>query len=125
MKIRQIACVVWTALLSQSVIHAQKGTTPPVAIQQAEPEWGAIRNDSYVLDPVGVELLNDRDGIPSALTALAGLPDNVVRALSQWKYRPGKKDGSNVPFSLVLVMQVRRPINPAMERSLRRAWQPS
>src|ERR1700704_5452053 len=121
MKTRPIAWFVWTALLSQSVVRAQKGTTPPVAVHQVEPDWGALQNDSYVVDPVNVELAIDGDGNPFSLTALASLPDNVVHALSQWKYRPGKKDGSNAPFSLVLIVQVRRPINPAMEKSLRRA----
>ena len=125
MNTRPIVWFVWTALLSQSVIHAQKGTTAPVAIHQEEPEWGAIQHDSYVVDPATVELVIDSDGIPFSLAGLSSLPDNVVKALSQWKYRPGKKNGSNVAFSLVLVVPVRRPINPAMERSLRRTWRPS
>lgn len=125
MKTSPFVWLAWTALLSQAVVHGQKGTTPPVAIHQVEPEWGAIQNDSYVVEPVNVEMVIDSDGIPFSLTALASLPDNVVKALSQWKYRPGKKDGSNAPFSIVLILPVRRPINPGMERSIRRTWRPS
>jgi len=50
------------------------------------------------------------------------LPDNVVEALSQWRYRAAKAQGSGGAFKAVLTVPVRRAIDRQVEWSLRRTW---
>jgi hypothetical protein len=53
------------------------------------------------------------------------LPDSVVTALSNWRFKPGIKDGQRVAYALSIIVPVRHTLKPALERSLGRTWSPS
>ena len=93
---------------------------PPVPIHQPEPEWSPELSQSYLIDPINVTMVIDDHGVPFSLSAGGTLPDNVIDALSQWRYRPAKKNGESVPFSLSLVVPVRTSWDVSNARSLRR-----
>ncbi len=103
---------------------AQNGEIPPVAVRQIDPEYGPELSKSFIIEPVRVDIVIDNRGDPVALSTPASIPDNVVQALSQCQYKPGKKDGVAVPFTISLVVQVRRPLDANSERGLRRRWTP-
>ena len=99
------------------LIQAQN-VTAPVPIHQVQPEWGADLTQGYLEDITQVELVVDPEGNPYSLKGT--LPDNVVMALSRWRFQPGKKDGRPAAFSIVIKVPLRRTINPDIERSFGR-----
>jgi hypothetical protein len=123
--VRSLLCLTGLVVLCAKTLPGQKGETPPVVTRQIQPEYGTDLSKSYVVDPVRVEMIVDAGGLPFSLSCTAGLPDNVVQALAQWRYRPGKKDGRESAFSTMLTVPVRRAIDRRDERSLRRIWRPA
>ena len=94
--------------------------TPPVPIHQVNPEWPAELSKGYLEEVVHVDLTVDADGIPYSLKGT--VPDNVVMALSKWRFQPGKKDGRAAAFSVSIRVPVRRTINPDVEFTYGRRW---
>lgn len=125
MKCRSLVCFLWPALLGSLALAGEKGETQPVIIREVQPEYPPDLEKAYTIDPVQVELTVDEEGKPFSLTAKGALPDNVVRAISQWRYRPAKVGGRNVGFRAVLTVPTRRPLTQQSEKSLRRMWQPA
>jgi hypothetical protein len=97
-----------------------KDDAPPVLISEPEPVYGTELSKYYLQTPTRLTLVIDDHGIPFSLDPSSGLPDNIISAISQWRYRPGRKDGANVPFSIRLVYPVRTLLDAARERSLQR-----
>lgn len=62
---------------------------PPVLVNQVEPDYSGLTS-AYIVDITRVEMTIAPDGIPFALKASEGLPDEVITALSQWQFRPGR-----------------------------------
>jgi hypothetical protein len=93
-----------------------------VATRKVNVEYPAEMGKSYILENVAVRMAIGPDGAPFDLNAVAPLPDNVVRALEQWRFQPGTRDGQPIAYSIGLNVPVRRPINRVMELSLRRRW---
>jgi purine nucleosidase len=102
---RALASIV---LVMVGVLRAQ--VVGPEIIQKVLPEDDATLAH-YLIDPTRVEVSVDDAGNPFALSADAGLPDNLVRALGKWRFRPGTKDGKKVPFALFVDTQVKRPVD--------------
>ena len=105
----------WPAFFAILILARAQNVTPPVAIHQVEPEWGADLSKAYLEDHTPAEMVVDAEGVPYSLKG--ALPDNVVIALSKWRFQPGKKDGRPAAFGLVIKVPVRRTINPDVERS--------
>ncbi len=82
-------------------------TVPPEIVRKIEPEYGAIPSN-FVLDPASITLRITDHGEISELESYTSLPDNVVRALMQWKFKPGRIKGKPVPYSLVVTFTIRR-----------------
>lgn len=99
-------------------------TQPPVLLTQVDPDYRALTT-GYLVDVADVQMTLDAKGVPFALNSSIGLPDNVVEALSLWRYRPYKKDGRDVPCSFTIKLPIRRAITPFLERHIRRAWTPA
>ena len=97
---------------------------PPVLINKVEPAYPDLTS-AYIVDVTNVEMTIAQDGIPFALNASEELPDEVVAALSQWQFRPGKKDGREAAFDIKLTVPIRRAITPMLESSYRLSWWPS
>ena len=75
-----------------------------------EPDWGSLTSN-YVIDAAEVELKMLPSGEPFSLDSVVALPDPVVRALSQWRFSKYRKDGADVPFTMIVKVPVRRPVN--------------
>jgi hypothetical protein len=105
-------------------LSAAPQNSPPVIEHQIEPVWGPELDKDYLVDDAKVEMVIDPHGVPYSLSANSGLPDNVVEALARWRFRPGKKDGKDAAFAIVLKVPVRRELTAATQRATRRRWSP-
>ncbi|MGA2715281.1 MAG: hypothetical protein ABSG41_19445 [Bryobacteraceae bacterium] len=74
-------------LLHADSLPAQQQFEPPVPEKQLQPEYPADLK-SFLIYPAKVEMVIDREGNPFSLKATSSLPDNVVEALSRWRFRP-------------------------------------
>ena len=113
-----LLCVAFAGL----PLLADPGDQAPVATRKVNAEYPPELATSYIVDTVAVRMTVAPDGTPWDLNAVAPLPDNVVRALAQWRFDPGTHDGQPVAFTVGLNVPVRRPITHALELSLRRRW---
>ena len=112
-----ILCVIgFTGL---GILNAQ--IVPPVLMDKVEPEYSA-NFTSFVLDPARVQMVVDERGNPFALTSTSSLPDNVVQALSKWRFRPGTKNRSYTSFTLVVNVPVRRPLSDYLQSAGRPSY---
>jgi len=130
MQRRSLVCLLGCALLGSLASAGEKGETKLVILHQVQPEYGPDLEKSYVVDPLEVLMLVDSEGVPYSLEVAAGvpvtggIPDAVVRALSQWRYQPAEKKGRNSPVETPLLVPVRKRLNKQVELTLRRVWQP-
>jgi len=85
-------------------------------VHEVEPVWGPELQKNYVVDIVKVKMVIEADGTPFALEAASGIPDNVVQALSQWRFAAARS-----PFAVSLNAPIRRAIGG---NAVRRAWRP-
>jgi len=106
------------------ILSASPQNSPPVIERQIQPEWGSELEKDYLVDDAKVEMIIDPHGVPYAVSTSSGLPDNVVEALANWRFRPGKKDGKDAAFSIILKVPIRRGLTAATQRVTRRRWYP-
>ena len=97
-------------LLLPVVATAQDKIEPPTFEKRIEPEYPADLR-SFVIETAQVEIVIDQQGAPFSLKSMTSLPDNVVRAMSKWRFRPAKKNGTAVGYRLSVVMPIRRPVH--------------
>jgi TonB family protein len=113
MTIRWIALALFASV---PIFAGDKGDSLPAPISQPEPDYGPELSKYYLQTPTRLTLVIDDRGVPFSLSGGA-LSDEVVTAISQWRYRPGKKDGTNVPFTITFLFPVRSALNTGVERS--------
>lgn len=99
-------------------VQAYAQLVGPTVIQRVDPVYGPDA-DQFVPDATLVKLVIDERGDLYSLESFVGLPDNVVQALSKWKFRPGSKDGKPVAISVTTSIPVRRPLNNLLRSSNR------
>jgi hypothetical protein len=102
-----IAFVALSPLVAEPLVQAQNST--PVIVKRVDPEYPAGFT-SYITQKVGVILTVDENGEPEGIIADLGLPENVVKALSQWQFRPARKGNRAVASSIQIVISVRRDL---------------
>lgn len=98
-----------------------KGVVPPVLLTKVEPYTTPATGD-VLAESAQVEMTIDSDGTPFALESSGALPNEVVGALMQWRFRPGTKDGRSAAFKMSLTVPIRHLLTPALERSLSQTW---
>jgi TonB family protein len=112
--------VFFLAILASQPLLAENDDSPPVPISQPEPEYGPELSKYYLLTPTRITLVIDDQGIPLSLSPTSSLSDNIISAISRWRFRSGKKDGANVPSSMTLMYPVRTLLDAAHERTVQR-----
>ncbi len=94
---------------------AQAADPPKVVIgKQVDPDWGSLTS-GYLVEQREVSLGVDSAGEPFSIEAKTAIPDNVVRALMQWRFKTGN-------YIVPLKIAVRLPLTPSLERSLTPRW---
>jgi TonB family protein len=81
----------------------EAGVTPPRVLQQVKAQYTESAMRARIEGSVLLEAVVETDGhvgaihIARSLDALNGLDEQAVRALEQWTFTPGMKDGAAVP----------------------------
>lgn len=103
---------------------AAKSVEPPLLLTKVEPDTTGLTSD-VLIDLTHVNMTVDSDGEPFALESSDGLPDRVVTALAQWRFKPGTKDGRRAAFAISFTVPVRQELTARLERSLALTWSAS
>jgi len=111
------------AICLAPLLSGEDKTQPPVLITKVEPDYRNVAT-GYVVESAELEMTLDAAGVPFALKSSVALPDNVVQAVSQWRYRPYKDKGRAVPCAFNLTLAFRRQITPVLESSILPRWSP-
>ena len=104
------------ALLLPLCCRLAHAADPPkvVIARQVEPDWGSLTS-GYLLEQREVNLGVDAAGEPFSIQAKTAIPDNVVRALMQWRFKTGN-------FIVPLKIAVRLSLTPWLERAQTPRW---
>ena len=96
-----IGLVIPCGLIAQGKIEL------PVLEKRIEPVYPASIGSSLI-EPAVVEIIIDTEGVPFSLKSLTSLPDNVVEAISKWRFRPAKNNGTAVGYRLPTLIPIHR-----------------
>jgi hypothetical protein len=104
------------ALLLLICCQSEYAADPPkvVITKQVDPDWGTLTS-GYLLEQREIKLGVDAGGEPYSIQAKTAIPDNVVRALMQWRFKTGN-------FVASLKFAVRVPLTPGLERAQTPRW---
>jgi TonB family protein len=97
----QLFCLVAFPQQQQpGVFRVGGGVTPPVPITRVEPEFTELARDAGYQGTVLMQLIVDPEGQvkdPRVVKPVGlGLDEEALKAVQQWKFRPGMKDGQPV-----------------------------
>ena len=115
-------CGLFTFVLCAGLEAQATRDEPPVAEKRVQPVYPADLT-SFLMEPVRIEVVIDDQGIPFALKSTTGMPDNVVHALSEWRFHPARKNGQAVASAVALSIPIRRSMDRA--GGLIRSWSSS
>jgi TonB family protein len=77
------------------------GVTAPSLLFKVEPEYSEEARSAKLLGTVLLKLVVDTDGLAKNIQVLKsqgmGLDEQAVIAITQWKFKPGTKDGAPIP----------------------------
>jgi TonB family protein len=94
----------------------QAGITNPVAIYSPEPQYSDEAHLAKLQGSVLLSLVVDETGNAVQIKVLRplglGLDEKAVQAVSQWKFKPGTKDGTAVPVQAQIEVTFRLLDNP-------------
>ncbi len=90
---------------------------PAEPTNRVEPDWSNL-SSGFLAERLQVDMAVTPQGEPFSLRAKTGgaIPDNVVRALAQWRFKPSPG------FSTVLTVPIRVKLTPAVELAQRPRW---
>jgi periplasmic protein TonB len=102
-----------------AVVHAQtppavykpgNGVTLPRVVKQVKADYTNAARDRRIEGKVLLDVVVRADGsvgdvnVASSLDAVYGLDDNAVKAMKQWSFAPGTKDGKPVAVGISVEM---------------------
>ena len=100
------ACVVMAGVLlgaqEQTVYKPGNGVTLPVVTKQVKAVYTQEAMDAHIEGTVGLEVVVLADGavgdvkVARSLDPTYGLDQEAVKAMKQWQFKPGTKDGKAV-----------------------------
>ncbi|HEV8348308.1 MAG TPA: energy transducer TonB [Vicinamibacterales bacterium] len=101
--ISAVALTVPTAVAQEQSVHKPgNGVTLPVVTKQVKAVYTQQAMDARIEGTVGLEVVVKSDGmvgdvkIARSLDPTYGLDDQAVKAMKQWQFKPGTKDGTPV-----------------------------
>src|SRR6266550_246579 len=102
MKLFAVACVVAASLVSlgaQEVYKPGNGVSLPSVVTQVRPEYTPEAKAARIEGVVALNVVVLADGkvgdvkVTRSLDSTLGLDQQAVKALKQWVFKPGMKDG--------------------------------
>jgi TonB family protein len=98
------------------------GVIAPKVIHKVQPYYTPQARRAFVQGTVVLEVVVDENGLPGRISTISpigfGLDDRAHEAVSQWVFRPGKKDGKAVKTITTVTVDFllfRRGFNPAAD----------
>jgi TonB family protein len=89
------------------------GTRPPAVIFKKDPEYSEEARKARFQGAVVFSMVVDTSGWPSQVRVIRslglGLDEKAVDAVSQWRFRPGTKDGTPVAMPVQVAVDFRLP----------------
>jgi TonB family protein len=84
------------------------GVSAPIVIKEVKPQYTAEARKAKIQGTVTLECVVKTDGTigdVEVTTSLdAGLDQEAIKAVKQWRFKPGTKDGKPVPVLITLEM---------------------
>ena len=84
------------------------GVSAPVLVKQVKPQYTAEAKDARIQGVVTLECVVQPDGTVGDVEVIKALEDGLdqeaIKAVKQWRFEPGKKDGKPVPVLITLEM---------------------
>ena len=100
-----------TAHAQDQVVYEQgNGVSTPKVVPDVKPNYTSEALHEKIKGAVILDAVVKSDGtvgkvtVRRSLDRLYGLDDNCVRALKQWKFEPGMKDGKAVAVHITVTM---------------------
>ena len=96
---------------AQEVYKVGNGVSAPVVIRQVNPEYTQEALAARIEGMVTLDVVVKTDGtvgdvnIARSLDNVLGLDQQAVKAVKQWRFRPGTKDRKAVPVSVAIEMR--------------------
>lgn len=90
------------ALGAQDVVNPGPGVTMPSVITQVKPDYTPQAQAARIQGSVLLNIVVLDDGVVGAvaversLDTMFGLDEQAVKAMKEWKFKPGTKDGKAV-----------------------------
>ncbi len=85
-----------------------KGVTEPKVVKEVKPQYTQAAKKAKVQGQVDVAAVVKADGtvgdvrVTKSLDQKYGLDEQAVKAVKQWQFEPGKKDGKPVPVEVTI-----------------------
>ena len=89
--------------LPEGVVRPGGSVTAPEIVKEVRPQYTPEAMRARIQGAVHVEAVVQRDGsvglvrVVQSLDKEFGLDEQAVKAVRQWRFRPGKRDGTPVP----------------------------
>jgi TonB family protein len=84
------------------------GVSAPVLVKEVKPQYTAEAKDAKVQGTVLIECVVETDGSVGDVRVTKSLDEDLdleaVKAVRQWRFEPGKKDGKAVRVQITLEM---------------------
>jgi protein TonB len=86
------------------------GLTPPRLVSEVKPEYTNEAKEAGIQGTVLLDAVVLEDGtvgevrVSRSLDRVHGLDDQAIKALKQWRFEPGRKDGKAVPVRVEVEM---------------------
>ncbi len=88
--------------------HPFRGTTAPVAIHKAEPEYTQAARDAGLQGEVWLTVVIDEKGVPTEIVVKRslglGLDEKAIEAVRKWRFKPAMKSGEPVTMNVTIAV---------------------
>jgi len=105
-----LALTVFVAQDSPTVYKPGDGVSLPQVTKQVQPQYTPEAMANRIEGKVGLETVVLADGtvgdvkVTESLDSIYGLDTNAVKAMKQWEFKPGLKDGKAVAVRVNVTM---------------------
>jgi len=92
----------------ETVYAVGNGVSAPIPIRNVQPSYTPEARDAHATGTVQLEAVVGTDGSVSKIQVIGsvgyGLDESAAKALSEWRFKPGTKDGKPVNVRIQITM---------------------
>jgi len=98
-------------MITDPVAKVGGGVSAPVLLSKSEPEYSESARAEKIQGTVTLSVVIGTDGLAHNITLLGsvgfGLDEKAAEAVSEWRFKPGMKDGTPVPVTASIEVNFR------------------